>query len=304
MYRVKLLGGPDGGVGPVKRQSFQGAGLVRNYHFDESHVDYDILLSIGGGAHVSNEIAVSSVPKDRRFVLQMENPLFYRLSDVHVDLFKFVISAVVIPLPEGTELIQTHPSPPWFYDIDFDTTIGLSHSIINYDRNKNLEFYCEEIPMKKDKLLSMITSTKGMSEGHKLRVSIATQLKQVLKNEIDLYGFGHSPIANKRDAIDDYKYSIVVENCISEYYITEKIFDVILGGATPIYIGASRINEFYKSHIYTVDPQGKNIEMISNEILLYLEREQSESIRSAQRFETLFNLNFFYHMANIFDTHL
>ena len=51
----------------------------------------------------------------------------------------------------------------------------------------------------------------------------------------------------KSFAIEDYKYSIVVENDLSDYFMTEKICDVILGGATPIYIGAKKINEFYSS---------------------------------------------------------
>jgi len=303
MYRVKLLQDPAGHKWPLKRQSFQGDGKARNYHFDESHVDYDILLSFGE-LPVTAEVATCGVPRERRFCILMENPRFYEINQAYLGLHKFVISPFDIPLPDGVELIQTHPAVPWFYDINFDTNSGLTHAIVDHDKSKNLEYYCEEKSKEKTKLVSMVTSTKGISEGHKLRVAIAGHLKHILKDEIDLYGFGHRPIANKRFAIEDYKYSIVVENDLSDYFMTEKICDVILGGATPIYIGANKINEFYSSDIYSIDPHGSDMESILKAIFSYFNNDQSATTKRAQKFETLFQQNFYYHMANIFDDRL
>lgn len=298
MFRVKLLQDPSAAKWPLKRQSFQGAGIARGYHFDDAHQEYDILLSFGE-LPVIADIRISPIPRERRFCVLMENPRFYAMNAEYLALHKFVISPFAIPVPPGVELIQTHPAVPWFYDIDFDTTKGLTHSIVTHDSARNLEFYCEEGPKPKTKLVSMVTSTKGMSDGHKLRVALAVQLKNILKDDIDLYGFGHHPIANKRFAVEDYQFSIVVENDLSDYFMTEKICDVILGGATPIYIGASKINEFYKSDICAVDFQGNSLEKIVQSVLSHLNSEQSEATKQALKFETLFGTNFYYHISSI-----
>jgi hypothetical protein len=81
--------------------------------------------------------------------------------------------------------------------------------------------------------------------------------------------------------------------------MTEKICDVILGGATPIYIGASKINEFYESEIYSINPLNSNLEQIINNILEYLGRDQSSAVKRSQKFETLFGTNFYYHVSKI-----
>jgi hypothetical protein len=299
MIRVKLLQDPAGHKWPLNRQSFKGSGIARGYHFDESHENYDLLLTFGEQS-LAQQIKETPVPRERRFCILMENPRFYFVDQAYLALHKFVISPFQIELPEGVVLIQTHPAVPWFYDINFDTTIGLTHAIVNHDRQKNLEFYCEELINPKTKLVSMITSTKGMSEGHKLRVALAVNLKNFLKDNIDLYGFGHQPIANKRQALEDYKFSIIVENDLSDYFMTEKLCDAILGGTTPIYIGASKVREFYESDINYINPVGKSLEEMINSIVLFMNTEQSESNKISQKHETLFRSNFYYHLTSMF----
>jgi hypothetical protein len=303
MHRVKLLSDPTGHKWPLKRQSFQGSGIARGYHFEESHENYDLLLTFGEQS-MTQQIKESKVPRERRFCILMENPRFYFVDQAYLALHKYVISPFEIELPDGVELIQTHPAIPWFYDIDFDTNIGLTHSIVNHNNQRNLEFYCEEINKPRTRLASMITSTKGMSEGHKLRVALAVNLKNYLKNNIDLYGFGHQPIANKRQALEDYRFSIVVENDLSDYFMTEKLCDAILGGTTPIYIGASKVREFYESDINYINPVGKSLEAIINSIILFMNAEHSESNKISQKNETLFRSNFYYHLSSIFIKYL
>ena len=303
MIRVKLLNDPAGHKWPLKRQSFRGAGIARGYHFDESHENYDLLLTFGDQSLVQ-QIKESAVPRERRFCILKENPRFFSVDQAYLSLHKFVISPFQIELPDGVELIKTHPSLPWFYDINFDTTIGLTHSIVNHNNQRNLEFYCEEINKPRTRLASMITSTKGMSEGHKLRLALAVNLKNYLKNNIDLYGFGHQPIANKRQALEDYRFSIVVENDLSDYFMTEKLCDAILGGTTPIYIGASKVREFYESDINYINPAGKSLGEIINSIIAFLNIEQSESNKITQKNETLFRSNFYYHLSSIFIKYL
>jgi hypothetical protein len=96
----------------------------------------------------------------------------------------------------------------------------------------------------------------------------------------------------------------VVENDLSDYFMTEKLCDAILGGTTPIYIGANKVREFYSSDINYIDPVRKSLDEITNSIVSFLNHEQSESNRISQKHETLFRANFYYHLSSIFIKHL
>ena len=67
-------------------------------------------------------------------------------------------------------------------------------------------------------------------------------LKNLLKN------------TTKFDGLYDYKYSIALENCKKDNYITEKFTDCILCGTIPIYYGADNVGEYFpKDCFYTID---------------------------------------------------
>ena len=70
-----------------------------------------------------------------------------------------------------------------------------------------------------------------------------------------MYGSGHNHVANKEDAIKDYKFSIIVENAYGsdvdagEYYFTEKILDCFATKTVPIYCGNPGFSKWF-------DPKG------------------------------------------------
>lgn len=94
----------------------------------------------------------------------------------------------------------------------------------------------------KSKLVSCIVSGLQMSEGHKLRLSIA---KQLVNTEVDLYGKAFNYVPRKVDALKDYMFSFAMENDYYASYFTEKIHDCFLTGTIPIYLGAPNIGDFY-----------------------------------------------------------
>jgi hypothetical protein len=96
----------------------------------------------------------------------------------------------------------------------------------------------------KTKDLSIIVSNKRQTDGHKLRHNIVSAFSD--DYDIDLFGNGYKFINNKIEALKDYKFSIVVENCKSDYYFTEKIIDCFQTGTIPIYWGCPSINDFFK----------------------------------------------------------
>lgn len=94
----------------------------------------------------------------------------------------------------------------------------------------------------KTKNISMIYSGKTGMEGHKLRHTVAQQVK----NQVDLYGGGASnPVQYKEEALVDYRFSIVIENTYQENYITEKLIDSFVVGTIPIYWGCPNVSNFF-----------------------------------------------------------
>ena len=88
----------------------------------------------------------------------------------------------------------------------------------------------------------MIASGKAGTPGHAWRRDLAIALKSYFGDLVDIFGFGHMPIPDKRYAIDPYIFSVVFENDEADYYVTEKVVDCLIGWATPIYSGARQLD--------------------------------------------------------------
>ncbi len=93
----------------------------------------------------------------------------------------------------------------------------------------------------KTKDISHIYSKKRDLEGHRLRHTIASKL-----DGFDCFGSGTTkPLKYKSDGLNDYRFSIVVENNRAKNYFTEKILDCFACRTIPIYWGAPNINDFF-----------------------------------------------------------
>jgi hypothetical protein len=97
----------------------------------------------------------------------------------------------------------------------------------------------DRIIHEKTKNISMIASNKRSTTGHILRHEIIDSFKN-----FDLYGTTN-PIEKKITGLRDYRFSIVVENCKSDYYFTEKLIDCFVTGTIPIYWGCPSIFYFF-----------------------------------------------------------
>lgn len=96
----------------------------------------------------------------------------------------------------------------------------------------------------KNKLISMIVSTKRSTQGQIYRLNIL----QKFKNKIDCFGNGHNPISKKEEGLNDYCFSIAMENSNSSNYFSEKISDCFATGTIPIYWGILNIGEFFNDN--------------------------------------------------------
>jgi hypothetical protein len=94
----------------------------------------------------------------------------------------------------------------------------------------------------KNKNISIISSQKTITNGHKLRHKVISQYN----NKIDfICGRGYRVINDKLDALKDFRASIVIENCINGDYFSEKLIDCFLTGTIPIYWNDGFISKYF-----------------------------------------------------------
>lgn len=93
----------------------------------------------------------------------------------------------------------------------------------------------------KSKLVSMISSSKKMCEGHLRRLEWVERLR----DKVDLYGRGFNEIETKEEGLSDYCFSVAIENDATPSYFSEKILDCFATGTVPIYLGTPTIGRFF-----------------------------------------------------------
>jgi hypothetical protein len=103
----------------------------------------------------------------------------------------------------------------------------------------------------KTKMISVVSSSKTMTGGHKQRVDFALRLKSHFGDKIDLFGRGLNEIEDKWDALADYRYHVAIENSEVNHYWTEKISDAFLAGCHPIYHGCPNIADYFSPASFT-----------------------------------------------------
>lgn len=115
-----------------------------------------------------------------------------------------------------------HNANPWF--------IGKS-----YDELKTLG-----IPQK-TKLISVVSSNKAFTEGHRKRLDFVEKLKVHFGDQLDIFGRGIKDFDDKWDVIGNYKYTIAIENDDCDDWVTEKFFDCLYARTLAFYYGCPNL---------------------------------------------------------------
>jgi len=100
----------------------------------------------------------------------------------------------------------------------------------------------------KDRLVSVITSDKVMTKGHRIRLEFVRRLEKELKGDLDVFITSNMGLEDKWDAIGRYRYHIALENSTYPDYWSEKLADPILGLSYPIYYGCPNISDYLPGH--------------------------------------------------------
>lgn len=183
--------------------------------------------------------------------------------------------------------ILSHTALPWHIGRVVEN--GMKDKFTrNYD-----ELSIEKI--NKTKLISVISSNKAFTKGHRQRLEFVKKLKTHFGDVLDVYGRGINDFSDKWDVIAPYKYHIVLENTSEDYYWTEKLADCYLGEAYPIYYGCSNIGEYFDNNSLSIininNPESaiKTIEFVLKNNLY----EQNKEILSKSKKMILNKYNFF-----------
>jgi hypothetical protein len=178
----------------------------------------------------------------------------------------------------------------WFYGI------GSNHL-------KDWDEISSNISFDKDKTISTVCSDKKQKNtAHNQRYVFTQKLKKEIP-ELDVFGRGMNPIDDKADAIDPYKYHVVIENISSKDHWSEKLADAFLGHSLPIYYGCTNVQEYFpEDSIIRIDPYDEPaaIKIIKNAIKNNAYEKNIDNIREAREL-VLNTYNFFSVVSKIIE---
>ena len=155
----------------ILRQSPLYSGIMHGNKFSPMpNNDYEWVLADGKPDHISKDI-----PRSRRVCFLMEYPIIWKPNPSYYDDIGIVVSPFNLDFPNHIRWIESHPAVGWFYGLPFRKDTGLSH----YQSDKVrtcLKVLEDKKPSKKNNKISMIASSKGVTDGHKWRFQLAYAL--------------------------------------------------------------------------------------------------------------------------------
>jgi hypothetical protein len=171
---------------------------------------------------------------------------------INFNLYKWCVDNVRY-LEENFELIFTHDTSLLPLSNKFKFVMcGAKHWV------KNVGVY------NKTKLVSMIASNKVMCAEHVYRQEVIKKYA----SRLDLYGRGYNEIQNKEIGLNDYCFSITMENHTYPIAYSEKITDCFATGTIPIYYGSEYIGDVFNADGIIMLDDNFNIDDLSPELYL------------------------------------
>lgn len=168
---------------------------------------------------------------------------------------------------------------PWHIGVDNTNNCTITSNYKIYDDFNNREI------INKSKLMSVISSSKEYTEGHKKRLKFIETLREYFGENIDIFGRGINDFADKWDIIYPYKYHIALENSSCKNGISEKLYDTFLGGAFPFYYGCPNINDYFPRQSFVsidIDDISQSLRIIDESISNQLYEKSIENIQDSK----------------------
>lgn len=235
LSRVKL---PDGNVGNDYLRRFPNRipswGRC-DFTFDPDCRDYDWLV-VYDDLPRHAPVEKLACPKENTLLLTGEPSSITHYGRSFLRQFGHVLTSQEPWAIQHPGVIRRQAGLLWYYGGSDDR--GTYDSLINTP------------PPPKTKLVSTVCSAKAMKHTlHSQRLAFTKRLMTDLP-ELDVFGYGMGHLDNKADAIDPYKYHLVIENHSCPHHWTEKLADAFLGYSLPIYFGCTNLNDYIPEGSY------------------------------------------------------
>ncbi len=182
-------------------------------------------------------------------------------------------------------ILYSHNANPWFVGKSYD------------------ELHANLIP-DKSKLISVVSSNKAFTDGHRKRLEFVQKLKKYFGDKLDIFGRGINDFDDKWDVLADYKYTIAIENDFCEDWVTEKYFDCIYANTLPFYYGCPNLEKIVnKDSFIRIDIENleETIHIIENAIAKD-EFEKRKELVQIQKIKSLDEDQFFPWIVSILET--
>jgi len=114
----------------------------------------------------------------------------------------------------------------------------------------------------KSKIVSAISSGKKMCVGHHWRNNFIENNR----SHFDLFGNSYHHLRYKEMGLNDYMFSVAIENGSYSSYFTEKILDCFATGTIPIYRGSPDIGDFFNSNGIIFIDEDFGFDMLNEEL--------------------------------------
>jgi len=150
----------------------------------------------------------ANCPRENTFFITGEPPGFKTYNPFFLRQFSRVVSHQ--PMILHNRITHWQPGLPWM--------VGARY--LKKERRWSEEFTKDYDELKaqnsihKDKTISVITSNKYITKGHRLRLDFIRKLDKTLGSEIDTFITSEVDLEDKWDGIARYKYHVVIENDI------------------------------------------------------------------------------------------
>ncbi len=101
--------------------------------------------------------------------------------------------------------------------------------------------------LEKDRDLSILSSDKVMCELHRFRLELARLCKR--EGLADTFGRfdGGGYVEKVDETLNRYRFSMIIENDVSDYYFSERLTSCFAAQTVPVYLGARRIGDFFNT---------------------------------------------------------
>lgn len=230
--RVKFYGSYD--PRPWLRQFPHGVPTWGNcqFIFDLDCQEYDWLV-IYNDLPFSHAIEELCCPARQTLLVTTEPSSIKAYGNDYTAQFGCVLTSQAAWALPHRDRIFSQPALQWYYGRE-----------LSYDQ------MVASPPVHKTALFSTVCSNKQQRHTlHHQRYRFTQEIKKRIPS-LEIYGLGVRPIADKSEALDAFRYHLVVENYFGEHHWTEKLADAFLGVTLPFYCGCPNAADYFPAESF------------------------------------------------------